>query len=327
MFAICSTDDIQQEFARLANLLLNGVDLMVNIESATIVEIEFYYKTPDHPDPFIHCDEWQRTTDCWYFHRQNGGKYRNGSFKGLDLTCSPVPNHEGVYAGILIRSIVTQRNELIEGPCNVVNWLLKHTDCKEITEMVEQMQGKPYQYKHPFGYEDNDNVKEYNAQNDNCELGKKPPSAIDNTHCIYLEPRARDEYRTARIFAGARHGLSLARAAEGSSHLEYLTKPYRFSTLPNQLKNGRGQFGIIRYIELLNDATMSRDERCQILMREFAVKNYIVQNWIQAFDEGCAENDVKCFYVKPVCKMQTIVQICRVHGYTWKHPSINPAHK
>jgi hypothetical protein len=36
-------------------------------------------------DPFSHCDAMQQTCAQWYFHK-TGGKYRSGTYKGLDVT-------------------------------------------------------------------------------------------------------------------------------------------------------------------------------------------------------------------------------------------------
>ncbi len=36
-------------------------------------------------DPFSHCDAMQQTCAQWYFHK-TGGKYRGGTYKGLDVT-------------------------------------------------------------------------------------------------------------------------------------------------------------------------------------------------------------------------------------------------
>src|SRR4051812_48966588 len=83
--------------------------------------MEFYLHTKEHPDPYVHMDQQQKTVHEWYFHKAkaNGENYKGGTFKGLDITFG-----EEIYGGILIRTIGIKyegRTEIIEGPCNVVN--------------------------------------------------------------------------------------------------------------------------------------------------------------------------------------------------------------
>ena len=72
-------------FARIARELLNNYNLIVAGEKYRLVEIEFYCYAEEHPDVFTHREELQKEFGIWYFHR-NAGKYKSGSFKGLDLT-------------------------------------------------------------------------------------------------------------------------------------------------------------------------------------------------------------------------------------------------
>ncbi len=120
----------------LAHNLLNTTILYINNVPHRICEIEAYYRDQFYfPDPFTHNDELQKTSGQWYFHRQNGGKYKGGTFKGLDLTCG---NNQD-YGGFLIRSImnITDSN-LIEGPCLVVDYILQQGQCPNIADFVQK---------------------------------------------------------------------------------------------------------------------------------------------------------------------------------------------
>ena len=51
-----------------------------------ITEVEVYFNDDkNHKDTFTHGDKYQRNGGHWYFHRMNGGTYKAGTYKGLDL--------------------------------------------------------------------------------------------------------------------------------------------------------------------------------------------------------------------------------------------------
>ena len=128
--------DLSQQFFHLSNMLLNSSKLIINNTVCLIREVEIYYnesqKHPSrsytHPDPFVHCDKEQLTNGMWYFHRQNGGKYKGGSFKGLDITIG-CNKRTKTYGGVLIRSIQIG-SLVVEGSCNIVNKILHKTNRK-----------------------------------------------------------------------------------------------------------------------------------------------------------------------------------------------------
>jgi hypothetical protein len=61
----------------MANYLLNEVTLIANGKKHRLVELEFYLTCKSHPDPYTHCDDVQKTTANWYFHK-TGKSYRGG---------------------------------------------------------------------------------------------------------------------------------------------------------------------------------------------------------------------------------------------------------
>ncbi len=95
-------DALDDWFTRIAERLLNGSRLTVGKQAYRLVEIEFYYWSDAHPDPFAHRDPIQFSIGHWYFHRTRG-TLRSGSFKGLDLTFGDGPTS----GGILIRGMET----------------------------------------------------------------------------------------------------------------------------------------------------------------------------------------------------------------------------
>lgn len=87
-------------------------------------------------DPYTHGSPEQRgAPNRWYFHRAGknaDGKFRNGTFKGLDITCAP----EGKPGGVLIRAIQDPAAKTYEGPCVSVNTLLAACGVESIAELV-----------------------------------------------------------------------------------------------------------------------------------------------------------------------------------------------
>jgi len=99
---------IEDNFQRIANDLLNNWVLKVEDALYRITEIEFYYKSENHIDTYIHGHELQRQKGKWYFH---------GS--GIDITFGD----DKAHGGILIRAIC-KVNEGTEkycyGPLNCI---------------------------------------------------------------------------------------------------------------------------------------------------------------------------------------------------------------
>lgn len=102
-------------FDHIARRILNRRILKVSSFTFRILEIEFYYYSCDHPDPYVHCHSEQLSNSAFYFHP------KGGSFKGLDITFGD----EKTYGGILIRSIQNLETfQIVEGPSLVVNHLI-----------------------------------------------------------------------------------------------------------------------------------------------------------------------------------------------------------
>lgn len=110
---------LEQDFARIANELMNNWILAVNETFYRITEIEFYCKSilEDGPikDPYTHGHTEQMKSGTWYFH---------GS--GIDLTFGSID----YYGGILIRAIQRLGAEpnYINGPLNSITEILSNLD-------------------------------------------------------------------------------------------------------------------------------------------------------------------------------------------------------
>ncbi len=112
---------LPQNINKFVFVVLNGVQLIVKGLPHRICEIELYYYAPNHLDEYVHKSDMQSSFGQIYFHRFENGTYKNGTFRGMDLTFG----RPGVLFSILIRTLQLPTGEFISGPCLVVNYLLK----------------------------------------------------------------------------------------------------------------------------------------------------------------------------------------------------------
>jgi hypothetical protein len=178
-------------FQELASKFINEYDLMINKKRHSLVEIEFYLYSDEHPDIFCHKSAMQQEHNKWYFHKSGQSatsKYKGGTYKGLDIALG---NDED-YFGILIRSIQYKDEDLVNGPCNCVDHILKLCDKESVYELVESI---------------------------NLDIYKKD--------MLYLKPKkSKKSLFTNIIYTGPRVGLTLKK----SGTKKYIFKPYRYLT-------------------------------------------------------------------------------------------------
>jgi hypothetical protein len=124
-------------FHEIARRLLGPCRLRVAGALRRLVEIEFYFDSAEHPDPFTHRSPDQATSGHWYFHRA-GASFRGGSFKGLDLTFGG----DTAHGGILIRSLETAEGGLIVGPSLSVDHLLVATGMSSVAALANAIGGR-----------------------------------------------------------------------------------------------------------------------------------------------------------------------------------------
>lgn len=135
-----SEKHIQEQFEKVAGMLLNGFALVVSGTEYRLYEIEFYYYSDIHPDPFVHRHPQQLSKGRWYFHKK-GALYRPGIYRGVDLTFGD--DELQTYGGILIRGIVNPDNqkEYVYGPAkcvdhfrNCINQAIEEVDDRAATK-------------------------------------------------------------------------------------------------------------------------------------------------------------------------------------------------
>ena len=189
-------------FARAAELLLGGATLWIAGAAHRIAEVEVYWTSEVHPDPFTHGDPMQQEFGRWYFHRQ-GNSYKGGTYKGLDVAVGG----PGVHAGILIRALVeVQSGALVEGSCSVVDHILARTGAASVAALAGS----------------------FDRAIDPPAVGASP---------LALTPATATASPPA-IHASARVGLTLKKGADPLRR-RYLARPYRFLSEPARIGKGR----------------------------------------------------------------------------------------
>lgn len=193
------SEPLDHWFRSIAERLLNGSRLVVAGQPYRLVEIEFYYWSKSHPDPFAHRDPIQYHIGHWYFHRTHG-VYRGGSFKGLDLTFG----HGKASGGILIRGLETPDGALIDGPSLCVDRLLDATTTATVAELDRAIDKR-------LAWEDGN------------------PLVLEQTGTREERP----------LIRSPRVGLSLKRVASRLESTRFLMRPYRYLTEPRRTKKGK----------------------------------------------------------------------------------------
>lgn len=190
-----------QWFQSIAEQLLNRTVLLINEDPYRLREIEFYYKNNQHPDSFTHGHEVQLSCRRWYLHSMGKG-YKNGSFKGLDLTFGDSKSH----GGILIRSLEGPEDLFVHGSSLCVDHILERTGLDSVVQLDEQI-GRCF--------------------------------ADDPLNPVRLVQR--NDLKAEKIWQSSRVGLSLKKAHTQKEMPRYYGAPYRFLVAPRTMKKGRLQ--------------------------------------------------------------------------------------
>jgi len=205
-------EDFQKWFSELADTLINHSVIVINKKRHRLAEIEFYFHSKDHKDPYPHMDELQQTRANWYFHR-TGKNYRGGTYKGLDIT---IGNGKEEVGGILIRSLeaLDGSGEIVNGPCKCVDHILKLCQIGSIAELVNGPMKK------------------------DVSVTKKP----GEDKILYLDLFTDQALPKREMISSGRVGLNMskpvsAHSAELQKH--FLLIPYRFLIADKAIAKGR----------------------------------------------------------------------------------------
>lgn len=211
-------DDSARHFAQAAERLLFQTQFEVHGQPCRLLEIEFYWHHPGHPDPFCHRHPLQLVPGRWYFHRI-GEAYRGGSFKGMDITFSDGQS----WGGILLRGLQLPDGTSISGPSRLVDAVLRLTGQRHVAELDRLLQGR--------------HAEDATAP---LFLRRTPAAEAEGKSDV---PAAETMYATARV------GLTLRRERACPTGLRFFARPYRFLIQPRALAAGRPQLILALHLQ------------------------------------------------------------------------------
>lgn len=191
--------EFQSVFEKIATEMFHNYTFMINGEPHRFTEVEFYLNGGNHPDDFAHDDPIQKQTGSFYFHKMNG-KYKAGSFKGMDVTFAK----DGYFGGILIRGIqkLSAPRVIVDGPSLVVDHILKTCGAESVVDLVSKMNGL---------------------------------AVCDQSNIIHVAPAGK--FGSRPVFSSARVGLTLKDFSRDRAN--YICRFYRFFTHPKDTKKGK----------------------------------------------------------------------------------------
>ncbi|MGF6906920.1 hypothetical protein [Fusobacterium sp. PH5-44] len=126
-------DKIEEIFDKVASEFLTKYIIIASQSKYYLTEIEFYYHSNIHPDPYVHRNKRQLKFCNWYFHRfKKIESFLNFSRNGMDITFGDEENN--IYGSILIRKIKNiKTKEITSGINRVVKKLIKNIENEETT--------------------------------------------------------------------------------------------------------------------------------------------------------------------------------------------------
>ena len=179
--------ELPRWFASVALGLMQHTSLVVAGVPYDLLELEFYLRSPAHPDPFAHAHPDQASCAGWYVHRK-GQSFSNGTYKGLDLTFGPAD----AYAGVLIRTLGAPHGGRVNGCSLCVDAIMEGLGLEHVSQLGA------------------------------CWL---PSGAFDTQAPVHLALRQRPARAT--IWPTSRVGLTLKRQATHPQMPAFIGRPYR----------------------------------------------------------------------------------------------------
>ena len=189
-----------KNFEDISKTFLNKFLLCTPTKKYKIEEIEIYYSSLTHPDPFVHCDKDQSIPGMLYFHRMKGKGFKEGTFKGVDFTfCLKQDRKAKTFGGVLLRSMrdISSSDNLVEGSCRCVNKILADNNCSKVKEFADHFPDF--------------RIKVFDT---------------DTNYPLYF---VRNNNENNKIYTAPRVGLTL-RNDKKQNKLKYIMKRYRFFT-------------------------------------------------------------------------------------------------
>ncbi|KAH8556714.1 hypothetical protein BGW37DRAFT_473815 [Umbelopsis sp. PMI_123] len=258
-------DYYQQLFEEICSKLLLEFTLCVGKnDEYRVLEVEAYlYDEETHTDPYPHNHPKQRIPGRWYFHRIGmSSGFRGGSRKGMDVTLGD--GRMACKGGILIRAIQNKKTGVvIDGPCLLVDTILKHLKVNSITALVDT-----------FFTVSNGNAGD---QRSGFWLRHDPPDVDPIIARKRPKTDDRSTYATV-VYRSVRIGLGIKGKQDYLHRLGYIGRLYRFVIYPHLLNKGK----LWLALELIENSSLSVAEIATTLN----TKQSIIEGYQDAFLEG-----------------------------------------
>jgi hypothetical protein len=181
--------------------LLHVIDDKDNNHYFEICEVELYLNSEEHPDPYPHKHPDQKLFGHWHFHRTSNkpdASYRSGTFKGVDITLGT----DDSYFGILVRSICpVGTNDVISGPCKVVNKILELTGNESICDLTKNQAWKITEHPHLKLVESDLKI----IQDDNSKVYYGPRVGLSKHEVDPGDQWRNMKYRYCKKYKGIKH--------------------------------------------------------------------------------------------------------------------------
>ena len=135
--------DLQSAFNKAAEMLIQNSILIAGESQYQIKEVEFYFSSEAHKDPYVHSAQYSNVNRQfefgeWYFHRFVTREKYTHNRRGLDLTIgNRALNNSG---GILIRGLKSLADgRYIQGPSNGVKEILTQLDSYQSDYSIDDL--------------------------------------------------------------------------------------------------------------------------------------------------------------------------------------------
>lgn len=292
--------DYKELFDKLAQFLTQQVAMHIAGKYyCRLAEIEFYYTVETgghtHKDPFSHCHPFQLTSGEWYFHRINknlSSNYKGGTYKGLDISIGD--KSRGIYGGVLLRSLLLLDQsgwKLIEGPCLLVDFILKKNGASSIEELVSN------HLKNVLNVDENASV-----------LCLKLRSELSKELQVKLFP---NDNRYSILYDSPRVGLTLRNKEKLQDRKLFIMKFYRYTIAPKELKKCKNLMICAQfYKDYLSKDKKSKeiDVVKKELAKVFGISEKIIETYIQDFKKG-EKIQIDKFVGKKITKASDLCQL------------------
>jgi hypothetical protein len=114
-------NNIEQRFEKIAKRLFQGYCIKKGNDQYKFLEIEFYYYTKDFEDIITY--PRNVSSGKWFFHDSGVDITFDSKCTDKDCSCDKRKPNEDYFGGILIRSLLKNDKELINGPLKC-SWAL-----------------------------------------------------------------------------------------------------------------------------------------------------------------------------------------------------------